>query len=71
MIIGACTLVNKDIPDNCVVVGFPARIIKTFDDYLEKRNLDEPLVAGIGQESISLEAEEEMWEKFWKEREQK
>ncbi|MCW3170515.1 acetyltransferase [Chryseobacterium sp. 09-1422] len=28
VIIGAGTLVNKDIPDNCVAVGIPARIIK-------------------------------------------
>lgn len=49
VIIGACSLVNKDIPDNCVVGGVPARIIKTFDKYLEKRNVDEAVV-GIGRE---------------------
>ena len=68
VIIGACTLVNKDIPDNCVVAGVPARIIKSFDEYLEKRNLDEPLVSGIGRESVSLDAEEKLWENFWNER---
>ena len=26
--IGANTVVNKDVPDNCVVVGNPARIVK-------------------------------------------
>lgn len=68
VIIGACSLVNRDIPDNCVVAGVPARIIKSFDDYLKKRNLDEPLVAGIGRESVSLDAEEKMWGRFWRDR---
>jgi len=27
-IIGACSLVNKDIPDNCIAVGVPAKPIK-------------------------------------------
>lgn len=30
-VIGAYSLVNKDIPDNCVVVGNPARIIKRYN----------------------------------------
>jgi len=28
VIVGASTLINKDVPDNCVVVGIPARIVK-------------------------------------------
>ncbi len=36
VIIGAGTLVNKDIPDNSVAVGNPARVIGTYDDYIEK-----------------------------------
>ena len=28
LIIGACTLVNKDIPNNATAVGVPCRIIK-------------------------------------------
>ena len=28
-IVGACTLVNKDIPDNATAVGVPCKIIKT------------------------------------------
>ena len=67
VIIGACSLINKDIPDNSVVVGVPARVIETFDDFLEKRSLDEP-VKGIGGEAVSKEAEEFLWEKFWKDK---
>ena len=37
VIIGAGSLVNKDIPSNSVVGGVPARVICTFDEFVEKR----------------------------------
>jgi len=37
VIIGANSLVNKDIPSNVVVAGNPARVIMTLDEYHEKR----------------------------------
>ncbi len=36
VVIGACSLVNKDIPDNCVAAGVPAKVIETIDEYYEK-----------------------------------
>ena len=36
VVIGAGAVVTKDIPDNSVAVGCPARVIKTCDAYLEK-----------------------------------
>ena len=36
VIIGAGAVVAKDIPDNSVAVGVPAKIIKTADEYFEK-----------------------------------
>nr|WP_302583589.1 DapH/DapD/GlmU-related protein [uncultured Schaedlerella sp.] len=36
IIIGAGAVVSKDIPDNSVAVGVPARVIKSADEYLEK-----------------------------------
>lgn len=40
VIIGAGSVVNRSIPDNCVVAGVPARFIGTFDEF-ERRGLAE------------------------------
>lgn len=40
VIVGAGSVVNRSIPDNCVVAGVPAKFIKTFDDF-ERRGLEE------------------------------
>lgn len=36
VIIGAGAIVSRDIPDNSVAVGVPAKVIKSADEYLEK-----------------------------------
>ena len=37
VVIGAGSIVNRDIPDNSVAAGIPARVIGSFDDFLNKR----------------------------------
>lgn len=36
VVVGAGAVVTKDIPDNSVAVGVPAKVIKTADEYLRK-----------------------------------
>lgn len=36
VIIGAGAVVAKDVPDNCVLVGNPAKIISTYDEFVMK-----------------------------------
>ncbi len=40
VIIGSGSVVTKDIPDNSVAVGNPARIIGSYDDYIKKNLLN-------------------------------
>ena len=35
--IGANSVVNKDIPDNCIAVGNPCKVVKTLDEYYQQR----------------------------------
>ena len=36
VIVAAGSIVTKDIPENSVVAGVPARVIGTFDDFAKK-----------------------------------
>jgi carbonic anhydrase/acetyltransferase-like protein (isoleucine patch superfamily) len=40
VIVAAGSIVNRSIPDNCVVAGVPARFIRTYDEF-ERRGLEE------------------------------
>ena len=39
-IIGACSLVNTDIPDNVVAAGVPCKVICSLSEYIEKHEKD-------------------------------
>ena len=39
-VIGAGSVITKDVKPNTVVAGNPAKVIETFDEYLEKRKSD-------------------------------
>ena len=66
MIIGAGSLVNKDIPDNSVAVGTPARVIGSFDDFVAKRRAEKTYpdeLKPIGH-AITKELEDWCWNDF-------
>lgn len=72
VIIGTCSVVTHDIPDNSVVAGAPARVIGSFDDYVEKH-----LSAGKYPERLkprnqtaSGELAKLLWERFEEEHRQ-
>lgn len=57
VIIGAGSIVTKDIPDGSVVAGNPAKLITTFDKYIEKRT-------ELNKTIINSENIEEIWKNF-------
>lgn len=69
VIIGTCSVVTRDIPDNSVVAGVPARVIGTFDDYVKKYLGTEkyPKELKPSKQEVSAQLAEFMWERFEKE----
>ena len=66
VIIGTCSVVTHDIPDNSVVAGIPARVIGSFDDYVEKllRTKQYPDELKPKNQTVSKELAELLWEDF-------
>lgn len=64
VVIGAGSIVNRDIPDNSVAAGVPARVIGSFDDFVKKRLQDEPYPDELRPRGhqISPELEQKLWE---------
>jgi acetyltransferase-like isoleucine patch superfamily enzyme len=55
VIVGAGSVVTKDIPDNSVAAGVPARVIKSVDEYLEqlkKKSLHCGHLKGLEKEAV-------------------
>lgn len=75
VIIGTGSVVNKDIPDNSVYAGVPARYICSFDEYVEKaRKYSEKArkLYGIDRMSpMSKELASKIYENFLKEKDRK
>lgn len=65
VIIGTCSVVTKDIPDNSVVAGVPAKIIGTFDEYVKKmKHQQYPVKIKPYKQAISEELAKYMWDEF-------
>lgn len=59
VVIAAGSIVTKDIPDNSVVAGIPARIICTFSQLVEKR---------IKMTCFASDGPEKLWKNFYRQR---
>ena len=68
VIIGTCGAATKNIPDNSVAAGVPARVIGTFDEYAEKMRTQQypPQLKPKGQK-VSDELADYLWKEFDKE----
>ena len=73
VIIGAGTLVNKDIPDNSVVAGIPARFIGYFDAFIKKRlnEKEYPDNFSVINEAVDAQFANYLWKNFYDERDKK
>lgn len=58
VVVAAGAVVTRDIPDNCVVAGNPARIISTYDEF-ERKNLELMQTVPVFQTYHANKTEEE------------
>ena len=66
VIIGTCSVVTHDVPDNSVVAGVPARVIGTFDEFVKKYTEGEtyPKEMKPKRQTVSPELAKYMWDNF-------
>ena len=66
VIIGAGSIVTKDIPDNSVVAGVPAKVIGSFDNYVQNRLMEEASYSSLQSQKQEIpEALRDIcWQRF-------
>ena len=72
VIVAAGSVVAKDVPPGTIVGGVPAKVIGSFDEFVEKRIAEvkesKKMPGQPANHLISKELEKYMWEKFQKDR---
>lgn len=66
VIVAAGAVVTKDVPDNSVVGGVPARVICTLEEYLAKRENRYPEELTPCRQTVSGELVDFLWTEFEK-----
>lgn len=64
VIVAAGAVVAKDVPDNSVVGGVPARVICSMDEYLKKRTEKYPKKLRPRRQEVSAELVDYLWTDF-------
>lgn len=66
VVIGSGSIVNRDIPDDSIAAGVPAKVIGSFEDFVRRQLYENsyPLELAPMKESISEELADILWDKF-------
>ncbi len=64
VIVAAGSVVTKDVPENSVVGGVPAKFICSFDEWMKRRSIQYPKELAPVHQDVSETLVKYMWEKF-------